>query len=87
MERSSTSVLILGGDLQLRFFSNFYLVFKGNIGNMTNDFKELLTTEDLVGGYGLTMGYDSWIGPIEISMLKAARRKGLTGFFNIGYWF
>ena len=87
MERASTSVLIFGGDLQLRFFSDFYLVLKGNIGNMTNDFKTLLSTDELLGGYGVTLGYDSWIGPIEISISRAARREGIKGFFNVGFWF
>lgn len=87
MERASSDALIIGGDLQFRLFPDIYIVLKGNIGNLRNDFKELLTTDNLLGGYGITLGYDSWIGPIEVSALKGVRRKGLNGFFNIGFWF
>ncbi|MGC9343115.1 MAG: hypothetical protein ACP5E3_10465, partial [Bacteroidales bacterium] len=87
MERASSDALIIGGDLQFRLFPDIYIVLKANIGNLRNDFKELLTTDNLLGGYGITFGYDSWIGPIEVSALKGVRRKGLNGFLNIGFWF
>lgn len=87
MERASTNALIFGGDMQFRLFPDIYIVLKGNIGNLNDDFRDLISTDQLLGGYGLTLGYDSWIGPIEVSALKGVRRKGISGFLNIGFWF
>lgn len=87
MERSSSKALILGLDLQLRFFENLYVLGRTNIGNMKNSLPDLLTYDDLVGGYGITVGYDSFIGPIEFTLMKSTRRSGLMSFLNIGYWF
>lgn len=87
MEKSSSNALILAADFQYQIFPNFYLILKGNIGNMKNSFTELFTINEILSGYGLTTGYDSWIGPIELSVSKSANRSGLIGFVNIGFWF
>lgn len=87
MEEVSKNALIWSGDFQYEVFPDIYLIAKANIGNLQNDFKDLLNTEKLLGGYGLTLGYDSFIGPIELSLQKSYNKKGLLGFVNIGFWF
>ncbi|MFW5644731.1 MAG: patatin-like phospholipase family protein [Bacteroidota bacterium] len=87
MELMSKNALIVGADLQYELFPNIYVMLRGNIGNMRNNFAELVSTDKLYGGYGITLGYDSWIGPIEVSALKTVRKPRLTGFLNIGFWF
>ncbi len=87
MEMMSKNALIIGGDLQYEIFPDIYIILKANIGNLRNDFEELISTDKLYGGYGITLGYDSWIGPIEVSALKSVRKNRLTGFLNIGFWF
>lgn len=87
MELMSRNALIVGADLQVELFPNIYILLRGNIGNLRNDFAELISTDQLYGGYGITLGYDSWIGPIEVSALKSVRKPRLTGFLNIGFWF
>ena len=87
MEKTAQNALVLAGDLQLEIFPNIYLIMKGNAGKMENNFNDLFTAARILGGYGLTAGYESFIGPVELSVMKSANRGGLLGFVNIGFWF
>lgn len=87
MERANKNALILRADLQIEVFNNFYLTAKANVGNLSYHFNELVTFDQLIGGLGLTISYDSWIGPIEYTVMKSTNRPGGLGFVNIGYWF
>ena len=87
MEETGENVLVLAGDLQLEMFPHIYLIAKGNAGNLKSSFKDLFSMDRVLGGIGLTAGYESIIGPIELSVMKSANRGGLLGFVNIGFWF
>ncbi len=43
-------------------------------------------TGNTVFGYGLTVSYNSFIGPVEVSMM-GSNIHGISGFVNLGYWF
>lgn len=87
MERVEKNAVIWATDFQYQLFPDIYAIAKFNIGNFEHNFKDLVSTDNLIGGYGLTLGYDSYIGPIEISMQKGVRKSGVLGFVNIGFWF
>ncbi len=87
MEEPARNALVLAGDLQCEVFPDIYLIVKGNAGNFKDTFKNLFTVNKILGGYGLTVGYNSFIGPVELSVMKSANRGGLLGFVNIGFWF
>ncbi|MCF8381615.1 MAG: patatin-like phospholipase family protein [Bacteroidales bacterium] len=87
MERVEKNAIIWAADFQYEILPDIYAIAKINIGNFQHNFKDLLQTEDLTGGYGLTLGYDSYIGPIEISVQKGVRKAGFLSFINIGFWF
>ncbi len=38
-------------------------------------------------GYGLSLGYESLVGPIVVSMAKDAKNSSTYFHFNFGYWF
>jgi NTE family protein len=87
MEIVDRNALIYAADLQYQLFPNIYIVSEFNIGNLRSSFKDLFTTDQIISGLGLTLGYDSFIGPIEISAQKRIGEAGLLGFINIGFWF
>jgi NTE family protein len=87
MERSSLNALVVGMDLQIEFFPNVYGILKGSAGNLTNNFSELFAVNDLTAGYGVTLGYQSLIGPIELSLMKPVSKGKVMSFINIGFWF
>ena len=87
MERVDKNVIIWATELQAEIFPNIYAKTKVNIGSMQNNFRDILHTDNLIGGYGFTLGYNSFIGPIELSVHKGFEKSGLLGFINIGFWF
>ncbi|MCB8994803.1 MAG: patatin-like phospholipase family protein [Bacteroidales bacterium] len=87
MELASKNLLSFKLDLQARMWQNIYLIGMVNAGNFTNSFNNLFTTSQIKSGYGLTLGYESFIGPMELSVSRSANRGGFQGFVRIGYWF
>lgn len=41
----------------------------------------------LLFGYGIKMSYDSFIGPIEFSLMSSNIDTSVSAFLNIGFWF
>ncbi len=87
MEVASKNLLSLKMDLQLRLFSKIYVIGTVNAGNFKSAFYDLFTTNNILSGYGLTVGYHSVVGPIELSLSRSSNYGGYEGFFRIGYWF
>lgn len=55
--------------LQYRLFDKTYLVYYGDIARPVEKYQQLFDKGDILKGYTLTIGYDSFIGPIELSMM------------------
>ena len=87
MERAEKNALVLRADLQIELFKNFYITAKVNAGNLKSDFSDLFTYNKMIGGYGITFSYNSWIGPVEYTLMKSTNRTMVLSFINIGYWF
>ena len=87
MELYTKNLLSLKLDLQMRLFGKIYLIGELNAGNFKDSFNDLFTINDVLGGYGLTLGYNSLIGPLEISLSRSANHSGLNSFLRIGFWF
>jgi len=47
----------------------------------------LFSSRNFLVGYGVTAGYNSFIGPLEISVMSSNINPGLMVFLNLGYWF
>jgi NTE family protein len=87
MQTSSKNLLSVRIDLQMRFYNKIYAIGEVNAGNFKNSFNDLFSIHDIAGGYGVTLGYSSLIGPIEMSVSRSANHGGFLGFVRIGFWF
>ncbi|MBZ0242062.1 MAG: BamA/TamA family outer membrane protein, partial [Bacteroidales bacterium] len=72
---------------QYNVYRKFYLSLKIDIGVIDVDFDDLIENPDLLVGAGVALGYDSFIGPIELSLMGSNKNNGVMSFVNIGYWF
>lgn len=72
---------------QYQLMNKIYLTAKCDVGCLENTFSAFYENPDIYVGYGLTVGYDSFIGPVELSIMGSNVNKSVLGFFNIGYWF
>ena len=86
IQSQGTYTAIVRLNLQYNFFKNLYAtaMFDGGQNQLTWDlFKE---SRYLMAGYGLRLSYNSFIGPVEGSIMWSNMLPGATFFLNIGFW-
>lgn len=62
-------VLAITAGLQYNFFDSLYLIGKFNIGNTYSKIYEPEIVDDLKPGWGLSLGWDSVIGPVHFTTM------------------
>lgn len=72
---------------QYEVYPRFYITPKVDIGVISNDIGDVLQSPNFLIGYGVSVGYDSFIGPVEFSLMGSNGNSGLVTYFNIGYTF
>ncbi|MCK9452823.1 MAG: patatin-like phospholipase family protein [Bacteroidales bacterium] len=72
---------------QYNFHRKLYLSLKLNLGVIDSDFEDMVKNFNPIVGVGVALGYDSFIGPIEVSLMGSNQNDGIMSFVNIGYWF
>ncbi|MDR0365036.1 MAG: patatin-like phospholipase family protein [Bacteroidales bacterium] len=73
-------------DLQYRVFRRRgFIVATFDVGDIETRFKDLGYAKNLKFGYGLTVAYNSFIGPVSLSITGCNQSKGVGFFVNIGH--
>jgi NTE family protein len=86
MERASNQAIILRTDLQYRIRGNHYLILKMNVGKSFDTFNQFTESSTNLAGIGMTYGYASPVGPIEITLMGSTTSSKPILFINLGYW-
>ena len=73
--------------LQYQVAKKHYLLFRCDIGSNSDVFSHFFSHDDFLIGYGLTYSYNSFIGPLELTLMSSNQKRNLQAFINIGYWF
>ena len=87
MQRSDYSAMVAGCDLQYEFRHNHFLILKYNIGKTEHKPEKLLQLTNAIQGIGLTYGYNSPLGPIELTVMTSNYSNKVLTFINLGYSF
>lgn len=87
MEVSGRHMAVAYGALQLEPWRDIFVALKANAGKMTERREDLENTDDLLLGYGLSLGALSVIGPLEFTVAKGAGKDEIILHVNIGYRF
>lgn len=87
MQETGLSAMALGTNLQWEMWDNNFLTAKFNVGRAVVTRKSLMELNEITYGGGLSYGYNSAIGPMEITFMVSNRLESIGGFINIGYWF
>ncbi|WP_297691200.1 patatin-like phospholipase family protein [uncultured Eudoraea sp.] len=77
------------GRLDYEFMKKHHMMFSVNIANVEDDLfrtGEWFTLPDF-SGYGLSYGWDSFIGPVQVMYSWTPELNDGNFFFSIGYWF
>jgi Predicted esterase of the alpha-beta hydrolase superfamily len=72
---------------QYKVYKKLYATLHYDMGWLNDDYEVLFHGNNFYSGAGVTFGYDSMIGPIEISIMGSNQNTKILGFLNIGYWF
>ncbi|MFW6327919.1 MAG: patatin-like phospholipase family protein [Bacteroidota bacterium] len=88
LEEVNQNAMVFGVDFQFEAFKNHFLIARGNVAKLEEDFVDMFDNSPVEVGFGFTYGYNSIIGPIEFSISKSinGNRPWIT-FINIGHWF
>ncbi|UBM61878.1 patatin-like phospholipase family protein [Candidatus Sulfidibacterium hydrothermale] len=78
---------IFKAKLQYQFAKKHYIIARCDLGNNAMSLDDLFTSETFMIGYGVTYSYDSFIGPLELTIMSSNQWKRLQAFINIGFWF
>ena len=72
---------------QWNFYKIFYSTVNFDFGYMSNIYEDWFNSTSFVAGAGLTLGADTVIGPIELSLMGSNMNSTPVGFINVGFWF
>ena len=87
IQRYGQYMAILRAKFQYNFYKKLYLTVSGDAGAVEWFVKDIFDPASFVAGYGATVSYDSFIGPIELSVMGSNIYPGVSFFVNIGFWF
>lgn len=73
-------------DFQYNFYKKLYATAMVDFGFNEMDISNVNNIQWLIG-YGAKFGYESFIGPVEFSLMSSNIDSSLSGFLNIGFWF
>lgn len=72
---------------QWNFYKNLYSTVNFDYGYMSDVYDEWFNSTSFVAGAGLTLGVDTVIGPVEVSVMGSNTNSNPVGFINVGFWF
>jgi NTE family protein len=73
--------------LQYNFYKKLYLTARSDLGSNQVKFDQVFKSSYIIAGYGLTAGYNSFIGPVELTIMASNLNPKPMLFLNIGFWF
>ncbi len=73
--------------VQYNIYKKLYLTYRTDVGLTEYDFNDFLNIENIMLGYGITASYDSFIGPVEFTLMGSNLNPSLSIFVNIGFSF
>lgn len=85
-EIMNDNLLIARLDLRTKVIKNLYATVSGNCAFLSDKLHQIATEKQEWGG-GLTLGYDSYFGPLEFSVFNSTITKELGYYINLGFYF
>ena len=76
----------LGTSFQYNFYSKLYATLMADFGLNEQELSNFQSI-DWLFGYGVKVSYESFIGPVELSIMSSNVDTSVSSFINIGFWF
>jgi len=78
---------ILRLKLQYNVYKKLYLTLRSDFGSVEQSIEEVIDMKNSMFGYGVTASYNSFIGPVEFSVMGSNVNPTPSFFINIGFSF
>lgn len=72
---------------QWNFYKKLYITANVDAGFINNAYDHWFDDNSFVAGCGLTLGVDTMVGPLEVSLMSSNINTDLVGFINVGFWY
>jgi NTE family protein len=73
--------------MQYQLFKKLYVLGRLDMGINGTELSQVVDMKNAMFGYGLTTSYDSFIGPVELTVMGSNVNPSLSFFVNVGFWF
>jgi len=73
--------------VQYNVYEKLYLTLRSDFGSTSDVTEDIVKSDNFMFGYGLTASYDSFIGPVEFTVMGSNINPSLSFFANIGFNF
>ena len=87
VQETGKNLSILRFKLRYNYLKNLYVSAAMDAGVINNNLNDYFRNQKLLAGYGVTFSYNSFIGPVQLSVMGSNHHPGASFFFNLGYWF
>ncbi len=74
-------------DFQYEVFPNIFATAKYNLGFHSKQLQNILSENAAINGYGLSIGVNTLLGPLELTIMNSDYSNKWIGYLNIGYVF
>ena len=85
-EISADNVAYGSLDLRVRLWEKIYTTFISNVGLYSDHKLPQYNGNFMIGG-GISVSYDSIVGPVELIFSTSNLNKNMTPYFSLGYYF
>lgn len=72
---------------QWNFYGSLYSTLHFDYGFMHETYDKWFDSGSFVLGCGASLGINTLLGPVEVSVMGSNCNSGVMGFINVGYWF
>jgi len=76
----------LRAKLQYNIIPKLYFTIRADLGANEWYLADIFKSGNAIVGYGGTVSYNSFIGPVELSVM-GSNIHGISAFVNLGFWF
>ncbi len=87
LEKGADALLFYHLDIQYNFLNNMFFILNANFGTNSDNMQDLFRDFNVISGIGASAGILTKIGPLKGSLSWSPERKGVVGYFQLGYTF
>lgn len=87
MELLGRNAMTARVDVWYEAFDNHFFSAHANVGKLEESVADLYNSDVLLDGYGVSYGYNSPIGPLELFVTKSTNHSEMLTYVRLGFWF